>query len=224
MTDLAELGRGVVEPRPLGRAVPEAPAPPRLFDFEVDGSVDATSADQSRPLDPLHGELIAGAGAALLLGALWLLPWFSIDRVATARGSSLTRSLSTAVGSEGAWQALAWMRWVLVVAGVVALLPLLARLARRWVGLPRGTHGVVAAMGALAALMLTYRVLIDMPDPSRVVDQRAGAILGLLAASAIAVGGVQSTRARAARTRARNERGQPVRATRAPGHVRRIDA
>jgi hypothetical protein len=72
--------------------------------------------------------------------------------------------------------------------------------------------------------MLAYRVLVDLPDPSRVVDQRAGAILGLLAACAIAIGGVESTRARAARMRARNERRQSARPTGVPGGLARVDA
>jgi hypothetical protein len=60
----------------------------------------------------------------------------------------------------------------------------------------------VAALGTLTAVLLAFRVLIDLPSPDRVVDQKLGAYLGLLAAVAIAYGGYESIREQRARVRA----------------------
>jgi hypothetical protein len=52
----------------------------------------------------------------------------------------------------------------------------------------------VAALGTLTAVLLVYRVLIDLPNPSSVVDAKLGAFLGLLFAIGIALGGCESIR------------------------------
>jgi len=102
--------------------------------------------------------------------------------------------------------------------------PLLSRPAHRWLGLPKRTNEAVAVLGGLTAVMLGYRVLIDLPDPSRVVDQQAGAILGLLGALVIALGGLESTRAHAARARAREVRTRTRRDSVPPGEFARVHA
>jgi hypothetical protein len=158
--------------------------------------VDAEPVEHPRPLDPFHAELITGLGAALLLVSLRFLPWFG---VAPPPGGTAPRALTTV----GAWQALTWLRWPLMLAIVVALVPLLARPVQRWIGLPRVVPAAVTALGVVAALLLAYRVLIDLPEPSRVVDQQPGAILGLLGALVVALGGVEMVRAHAAQRRAR---------------------
>ncbi len=50
-------------------------------------------------------------------------------------------------------------------------------------------------------MLLTYRVLINLPSPSDVVDQKLGAVLGLVCAYGIAVGGFESIREQRVRAR-----------------------
>lgn len=175
--------------------------------------------DDPRPLHPLEAELIAAAGAILLLVSLLFLKWFGLGG---AVGRFAPRAAAT--GSVGAWHTLGWLRWLALLAIAVALSPLLVRPAERWLGLPRRTNAAVAALGGLTALLLSYRVLIDLPDPSRVVDQKAGAILGLVGALLIAVGGLESMRAHVTPARARRKRTRSRRASVPPGHIARIHA
>ena len=62
--------------------------------------------------------------------------------------------------------------------------------------------GGLAALGALSAVLLVYRVLIVLPSPTRVIDQKLGAFLGLLCALGIAWGGYEAIREQRARVRA----------------------
>jgi hypothetical protein len=182
-------------------------AAPPLFDLETTLSDPALGEDHGA-LHPIQSELIAATGAVLLLVALLFLKWFGVGGVV---GRFAPRAAAT--GSEGAWHTLTMLRWLMVLTIVVAFLPLLVRLAGRWLGGPRRIHTAVAAFGGLTALLLSYRVLIDLPDPNRVVDQKAGAILGVLAALVISIGGVESIRGHAehaplgrARQRSRRDR------------------
>jgi len=150
----ADLARGIRDPRP--------------FDH-VAAVSDPGSADDPRALRPLQAELMAAAGAIVLLGSLLFLKWFGLGG---AVGSFAPRAATT--GSEGAWHTLTLLRWLALVAIVVALAPILVRPARRWLGLPRRMNAAITALGAVTTLLLAYRVLIDLPDPNHVVDQKAG--------------------------------------------------
>jgi hypothetical protein len=174
---------------------------------------------EPRPLRPLHAELIAGAGALLLLVSLVFLKWFGVGGTA---GRFAPRAAAT--GSEGAWHTLTLLRWLVLLTVAVALVPLLLRLARRWLGPPRRTNTLVAALGGVTTLLLGYRVLVDLPDPSHVVDQKAGAILGLLGALLVVVGGVESMHTRGAISPPRGARRRSRRARGVPGEIARINA
>jgi hypothetical protein len=194
MTEPVEWRRGSAAPRP--------------FDFESAIS-HAAAGEEPGALRPLQAELVAAAGAVILLVSLLFLKWFGVGGVL---GRFAPREAAT--GSEGAWHTLPLLRWLLLLTAAVAIMPLLVRLARRWLGGPRRIHAAVAAFGGLTAVLLGYRVLIDLPDPSRVVDQKAGAILGLVGALIIAIGGVESMRGQAmhaplapAARRSRRDRG-----------------
>lgn len=195
----------------LGRAISE----PRPFDL-AGAPRDPASGDHPRPLRPIQAELMAAGGAALLLVSLLFLKWFGIGG---AVGRFAPRVDTT--GSEGAWHTLTLLRWLALVAIVVAFLPLLVRPAGRWLGLPRRTNAAVATLGALTMLLLGYRVLIDLPDPSHVVDQKAGAILGLLGALLIGIGGLESMRAHTTHAKARRGRARSRRSSVPPGEIAR---
>ena len=215
---------------PYGREVPGAAGPvdfrPAAAGFQVAEPVAAQVAaaapaaepvDRSRPLSPLEAELIAATGAIVLVLSLLLLPWFG---TASATGRFASRAATP--GSEGAWHTLLVLRWLVLVAVALALLPLLIRPVSRWLGLPRRIDAAIALVGCLTALLLGFRVLIDLPDPNRVVDQEVGAILGLLGALLIALGGFESMRAHAAHARARQARDRSRRTTVPPGDLARV--
>lgn len=201
-----------------GRALGPGIDGPRLFDLADAGS-EAVSREDANPLHPFQAELIAAAGAILLLVSLLFLKWFGLGG---AVGPFAPTTMAT--GSEGAWHTLTVLRWLAVLASTAAFLPLLLRCAQRWLDPPRRTHSVVAALGGLTALLLGYRVLIDLPDPSRVVDQKAGAILGLAGALLIAVGGLESMRGNPTRARARRTRTVSGRPPVPPGRTARVHA
>ena len=165
----------------------------RPFDFEAVTSDEPAPRADARTLHPLQAELIAATGAALLLVSLLFLKWFGVGGIVGRFAPQVA-----VTGSEGAWHTLTLLRWLVLLTVAVSLLPLVVRLAQRWLGVPRRIHAAVAALGGVTALLLIYRVLIDLPDPNRVVDQKAGAILGVVSALVVAVGGVESLRGHAA--------------------------
>ena len=64
------------------------------------------------------------------------------------------------------------------------------------------TSLLIFALGALTFLLLLYRVLIVLPQPTMVIDQKLGALLGLACAFGIALGGFESIREQRSHTRA----------------------
>ena len=112
---------------------------------------------------PLHGQMLAAAGAAGLLGSLWL-PWY------------------TARASETSWQAFtATPSVLLVIATIVAGLSLLE--LRQRAG---DTSRLAMLAGGLAAILAGYRILVPPGDALHAVW---GAYLGLASALTILGGG-----------------------------------
>jgi hypothetical protein len=120
-------------------------------------------------------ELLAGAGAALLLVFMLALSWYG--------GSG------RAGGSLTGWEALTNLRWLLVLTIAAALVLVFVQVTRRAPAIPVTMSMFVAILGLISALALVYRVLVN-PHP----HQQAGAYLGLIAAIAIAGGGYWSMR------------------------------
>jgi hypothetical protein len=143
-----------------------------------------------------HGELIAGASALLLLFLMFATRWYGIA------GIPGTSAHAQAVGTENAWSGLTVVRWLMlltILAVATSLAVHLADVSRSTVALLRLA---VAALGSLTALLVTYRVLIDLPSPPDVVDQKLGAVLGVVCAYGIAIGGFEAIREQRARARA----------------------
>jgi hypothetical protein len=133
------------------------------------------------------GELISTTSALLLAPSMFLLDWYGRVGEPRVRRSGITTA-------ETAWQALTLLRWVMLLTILLAVGATVVHATQRGHGARTETGLPVALAGTLTAVLVGYRVLIDPPDPSSVVDVKLGAFLGLLAAVAIAVGGYESLR------------------------------
>ncbi len=139
------------------------------------------------------GQLISAGSGLLLLVIMFVTEWYGVAGVPDP--SYARPAISTA---ENGWNGLSVVRWVLLVTIVVAIGSLVLRLSQREHGTQTDTSRLVAGLGALSSLLLIYRVLIDLPGGGKVIDQKLGAVLGLLCALGIAWGGYESIVARRA--------------------------
>jgi hypothetical protein len=134
----------------------------------------------------LHGELFSAVSAVALLIAMFGLEWFGVDGI-----PGRTPSLAWA---ENAWHGLTLVRWVMLLTiGVAAGAPLL-HLSQRSHGAKTSTSRVVLTLGCLTSGALIFRVLIDLPSSDQVVDQKLGALIGVICALGVALGGYESLR------------------------------
>jgi hypothetical protein len=123
--------------------------------------------------------------------------WYGVAGVPDP--SAVRPAVSTA---ENAWHGLTVTRWVLLATIVASIGAVVLHASQREHGNKTDTSLIVAALGALSALLLIWRVLIVLPAGSRVIDQKLGAFLGLLCTLGIAWGGYEAIREQRARVRA----------------------
>jgi hypothetical protein len=137
----------------------------------------------------------AGSGLALLI--FMFVPWYRNDR-------------GFDVQSLSAWKAFAVIDLVLFLAAALAIGLGAARAARAMPrDLPASPATIVAGAGALAALLVLYRI-VELPDPGVEgveIGRKIGVYLGLIASIGIALGGLtamsEGTPARSSRRRRR---------------------
>jgi hypothetical protein len=115
------------------------------------------------------GELV-GAISGLGLLVVSFLPWYS------AGGQNAT-----------AWQAFSVVDLVMAAAAVAALSAAIVSLARLSVSYPVAGSAMTAGFGALALLLIAYRLI--NPPGSGDLDREIGSWLGLIAAAGITLGG-----------------------------------
>lgn len=144
------------------------------------------------------GELISAGSALLLLVLMFATKWYG---VAGVPDPSYARPAVS--GAEDGWNGLTVVRWVLLVTILAAVGAVLLHVSQRKHGTKTDTSRVVATLGVVSSALLVYRVLIDLPGDGRVIDQKLGAVLGLLCALGIAWGGWESLRQRRAAAGAR---------------------
>lgn len=141
-----------------------------------------------------RGELISALSAVALLVVMFAFRWYAVDGI-PARASSPDRVVS----AQNAWQGLTAVRWLMLV----TILAAFAAVAIPMRGASRvavaATRLALLALAALTAAALTFRVLIDLPSPDRVVDQKLGAVVGVIAALGIVFGAYESVREQRAR-------------------------
>ncbi len=136
-----------------------------------------------------RGELVSALSALALLLLMFLTAWYGVDLLPSRFLAGAGRETS-----ETAWQGLTIVRWVMLLTIFVALGSVVLHLTQRSHGSQTETGALVAALGTVTFALLVYRVLIALPTPNKVVDQKLGAMLGLLCAIGIAVGGLASMR------------------------------
>jgi len=143
----------------------------------------------SRPSPVHHGELVSVVSAGTLLALMFLTKWYGVAGVPDP--SAARPAISTA---ENGWDGLIVVRWVMLVTICAAVGSVLLHASQRSHGTKTDTSRAVAGLGALTSALLVYRVLIVLPAASEVIDPKLGAILGLLCAFGIALGGWESMR------------------------------
>jgi hypothetical protein len=135
------------------------------------------------------GELIAGASGILLLAFVFFMPWYGIAPplgwTAATLGVSTTRN---------GWDGLMHLRWLIVLTGVSALALLFYQATRRAPAIPVSISVITTVLAVLTSLALIYRVLINVPGPDDLVNQKVGAYLGLISALGVLYGAFTSLR------------------------------
>ena len=148
------------------------------------------------------GALVSATSALALLVIMFATEWYGVAGVPDP--SAVRPAVSTA---ENAWHGLTVTRWVLLATIVASIGAVVLHASQRGHGNKTDTSLIVAALGALSAGLLVWRVLIELPAGNRVIDQKLGAFLGLLCALGIAWGGYEAIREQRARVRAAGARG-----------------
>lgn len=153
-----------------------------------------------------HGELLSAASALALLALMFATKWYGVAGVPDP--SAARPAISTA---ENGWDGLTAVRWVMLVTICAAVGSVLLHASQRSHGSETDTSRWLAGLGALTSALLVYRVLIALPAASKVIDQKLGAVLGLVSALGIALGGWESMHAQRARPVAASRRPRPGR-------------
>ena len=123
-----------------------------------------------------------------LLPIMFLLDWYGVVGLPLhARRSGITTA-------ENAWVVLTDLRWLMLATVLAAVGAVALHISQRKHGARTDTSIMVTGLGTLTALLVSYRVLIDMPNSSSVVDVKIGAYLGVLCTIGIAIGGYESIR------------------------------
>ncbi len=141
-----------------------------------------------------HGELISAGSALLLTVVMFALAWYGVDGIPGRQ-----RHGAAVVATITGWQGLTALRWLILLTVIVALGTLAAPAARLGRLAVAGIRLATLVLGCATAVALVIRVLIELPAPDRVVDQKLGALLGLLASFGIAYGAVEAVREQRAR-------------------------
>ncbi len=136
-----------------------------------------------------RGEWIAGISALLLLVFLFALPWYGVSGGIGKTAAAL--GLSTSVNG---WDGLTHLRWLVMVTILSALALAYNQATRKAPAIPAALSVIVTVLATLSTLLLIYRVLINVPGSDSVMQQKAGAYLGLLSAVVLTYGAYESMR------------------------------
>lgn len=136
-----------------------------------------------------RGEWIVGGGALVLAAAMFLTPWYGVKSPLGPTAASLGRSTSW----DG-WHGLTNLRWLVLITILVALAVVWLQASRRAPALPVAFGVILTVLSLVTTLALIYRVLINVPGGSSIVERKAGGFVGLVASIAIFAGAYLSIR------------------------------
>jgi hypothetical protein len=136
-----------------------------------------------------RGALIAGIAGALLFIVMWL-SWFGAPEteVVTPAGDIDIGSFAEAAGVDttlNAWQAFDFIDIILLLTVIASVGLLVMSAMGTSVNLPVAASAIVTGLGALATLLVLYRI-IDTPYD---FDREFGVFLGLLLCAGVTIGG-----------------------------------
>lgn len=140
------------------------------------------------------GELIGAISAALLLVLMLAFAWFGVAGI-----PGRPRSQGGVAGTETGWQALSDLRWLMLLTVIVAFAAVAVHALRPARQTVAAIRLALLALATVTSALVIVRVLIDLPSPDRVVDQKLGGVLGVLAALGIAYGAFGAVREQRAR-------------------------
>ena len=136
-----------------------------------------------------RGELISATCALALLVLMFASAWYGVDGIPGATSTS-----SAAAYAENAWHALSVVRWLMLLTVLVALGAVAIHARKPSRVTVAGVRLALLALSTLTAAAVIFRVLIVLPSSDRVVDQKLGGVLGLIAALGIAFGSYEAIR------------------------------
>lgn len=141
------------------------------------------------------GEQIAGASALLLFIDMFLKWYGGVDVSANVLGRSISRTVG---GSISAWAAFGFIDLILLLVILVTLALVVLKATQRSPALPVAASVIVTALGALAFVLVLFRIL-DPPNAdygfgSASANVSYGIFLGLIFTAGIAYGGFRSMR------------------------------
>jgi len=154
----------------------------------------ASAGPEPAPLALNRGEVISTISALLLLIIMFALEWYGVDGIPGRSGSR-----TGTVSAQNAWNGLTLIRWLMLVTIAVAFTAAAMHFRRPTQVVVASTRLALLVLATLTAASLVYRVLIVLPSPDRVVDQKLGAILGVISALGLALGAYEAVREQRAR-------------------------
>jgi hypothetical protein len=134
-----------------------------------------------------QGDLVAGIGGVALLATMFL-SWYSAGGSATFQGQDIEVSLDF-----NAWQAFSVTDLILALTALSGIALAVLTASRRSPALPVAASVITSTLGALATLLVFYRIL-NQPGPNEFLEVKLGAFLGFLSVLAVAVGGYLAVR------------------------------
>ena len=134
-----------------------------------------------------RGDLVAGLGGVALLVVMFL-DWYSAGGNATFQGQEIDISLGF-----NAWQAFSITDLILALTALSGIALAVLTASRRSPALPVAAGVITSTLGALATLLVFYRIL-NQPGPNEFIEVKFGAFLGFLAVLAVTAGGCLAMR------------------------------
>ncbi|MBB4663715.1 hypothetical protein [Conexibacter arvalis] len=133
-----------------------------------------------------RGEWIAGAGGVLLLVSLFLFDWYGAS-------ADLGNGFSFSVGANG-WETHSILRWLMLLTIVAGVALWLLTATQPTDAIPLSAAVVTVVVAGITTLCLAWRVLVNEPGPNALIEVKAGAWIGLVAAALVVVGAWLSMR------------------------------